>query len=32
LTERARANYFYARTTIGREYRAPVLCRVADGS
>ena len=28
LGERARANYFYARTVIGREFHAPVTCRV----
>lgn len=26
LTERARANYFYARTTIGRQFCTPVMC------
>jgi hypothetical protein len=31
LTERARANYFYARTTIGREFCTPVTCDVVDG-
>jgi len=30
LTERVRINYFYARTTIGREFSAPVTCRVGD--
>ena len=29
LNERARANYFYARTVIGREFHSPVTCRVA---
>jgi hypothetical protein len=29
LNERARANYFYARTVIGREFHAPVTCQVA---
>jgi hypothetical protein len=28
LTERARANYFYARTTIGRHFCSPVTCGV----
>jgi hypothetical protein len=26
LSERARTNYFYARTVIGREFHAPVTC------
>ena len=30
LTERARANYFYARTTIGREFCSPVMCTIAE--
>ena len=28
LTDRARANYFYARTTIGREFCSPVTCNI----
>jgi len=30
LTDRARSNYFYARSVIGREFFAPVFCRVAE--
>lgn len=30
LADRARANYFYARTTIGREFSTPRICRVED--
>lgn len=30
LTERARANYFYARTTIGRDFSSPVTCNIFD--
>ncbi|HUG21351.1 hypothetical protein [Piscinibacter sp.] len=26
LSERARANYLYARAVVGREYAAPALC------
>lgn len=29
LCERARTNYFYARSVIGREFHAPVTCVVA---
>jgi hypothetical protein len=28
LTDRARLNYFYARTTIGRDFFSPVTCQV----
>ena len=28
LTDRARLNYFYARTTVGRDFFAPVTCPV----
>lgn len=31
LTDRARANYFYARTTVGRNFRLPTKCKVVDG-
>ena len=31
MTERARANYFYARTVIGREFCRPVTRNVVDG-
>lgn len=31
LGEMARANYFYARTVIGREFHAPVTCTVPAG-
>ncbi|WP_280155837.1 hypothetical protein [Piscinibacter sp. XHJ-5] len=31
LGDRARVNYFYARTVIGREFHAPVKCRVVAG-
>jgi hypothetical protein len=30
LTDRSRAEYFYARTTIGREFRSPVTCCVGE--
>ena len=30
LGDRARANYFYARAVIGREFFAPVTCTVAE--
>jgi len=30
LTDRARANYFYARTTIGREFCSPIMCNIVD--
>ena len=30
LAHRARSNYFYARTVIGREFFAPVTCPVAE--
>ena len=31
LADRARMNYFYARTVIGREFHAPVKCCVVAG-
>jgi len=31
LTDRARANYFYARTTVGRDFQAPTMCQVMIG-
>jgi hypothetical protein len=30
LTDRARTNYFYARTTVGRNFRLPTTCKVVD--
>ena len=27
LSERARANYFFARTLVGRDYATPAVCR-----
>ena len=30
LPARARVNYFYARTTIGREFCTPVTCRIGE--
>lgn len=30
LTERARANYFYARTTVGRDFCAPMTRSLVD--
>ena len=30
LPARARINYFYARTTIGREFYTPVTCRIGE--
>ncbi len=32
LSERARTNYFYARTVIGREFHAPVTCTVNESA
>jgi hypothetical protein len=31
LTDRARANYFYARTTVGRDFQAPTTCPIVNG-
>ena len=31
LGAQARVNYFYARTVIGREFHAPVMCRIVQG-
>ena len=30
LPARARVNYFYARTSIGREFCTPVTCRIGE--
>lgn len=31
LSDRARLNYFYARTVIGREFHVPVTCTLMAG-
>ena len=31
LSDRARVNYLYARTVVGREFHAPVTCTVMTG-
>lgn len=31
LTDRARANYYYARTTVGRDFGTPTMRQVMDG-
>lgn len=32
LNERARINYYYARTTVGRDFCSPVTCAVLEAA